>query len=495
MPKILVDLGKSGGGTANVKTIFGTDITGTGNVETLGSLSDNQKVSLGKIDFLGVSVTGLMLQDFEKYPFVFTAIANTNLGQYEDDRVGFVGFASVEDVDGGSFIPYGLIFDREDKDGSLVWGTNEFHFPTVTEPGSETLYLAVTTDASGIAVEANPSGSATEALSKVRIEDKVYSVGGGGGTEVVANPGSATEKLETIGIGGTNYIVSPKVYKLTTENVILTLLSSNKRINLNSQDADAIMSGEYDEILLDESVSLGSSPVSVNITFHRSFHAESGTDTEKFNAKTYISNVISDTTANEFSLYLPQVIIYAMGDGSTNYCFMYGNLLGINIGTESSANGENSVAIGKKSTAAGESSIAIGTSSTASNGINIALGFRASASSGSSIALGPNATASGNYSTALGYFAAAPIRNSISFDSTNPSSFPDRILILRDPSHLFFRNADNSDSIAEYSGYAGGKTLQDYLDEKASIPELPSDANNSTYVLKAINGVLQWIKE
>lgn len=53
----------------------------------------------------------------------------------------------------------------------------------------------------------------------------------------------------------------------------------------------------------------------------------------------------------------------------------------------------------------------------------------------------------------------------------------------------------NKDDGILYDEHSGKPLLKDCLDEKASIPELPSDANNSTYVLKAINGVLQWIKE
>ena len=58
-----------------------------------------------------------------------------------------------------------------------------------------------------IDVEANPSDSGTEDLTKLKVGNTVYDIpSGGGGTEVVANPsGTATDDLNTIKIGNTIY--------------------------------------------------------------------------------------------------------------------------------------------------------------------------------------------------------------------------------------------------------------------------------------------------
>ena len=57
----------------------------------------------------------------------------------------------------------------------------------------------------GTTVIANPSGSATDTLNKVQIDETIYSVEGGG-TEVIANPtGTPTENINTIEISDVIY--------------------------------------------------------------------------------------------------------------------------------------------------------------------------------------------------------------------------------------------------------------------------------------------------
>lgn len=55
-------------------------------------------------------------------------------------------------------------------------------------------------------MELNPSGDATQELSKLSLDGIIYSLGGSGGTEVVANPGGTpSQKLTTIKIDGVDY--------------------------------------------------------------------------------------------------------------------------------------------------------------------------------------------------------------------------------------------------------------------------------------------------
>lgn len=58
----------------------------------------------------------------------------------------------------------------------------------------------------GTAVEANPTGTATDTLSTILIDDTIYDIQGGGGTDVEANPsGEPTDTLLSVKIGNVIY--------------------------------------------------------------------------------------------------------------------------------------------------------------------------------------------------------------------------------------------------------------------------------------------------
>ena len=75
-------------------------------------------------------------------------------------------------------------------------------------------------DGGGTNVVANPSGTATDELEKIQVDDTIYSIPTG--TEVEANPsGSATDELEKIDIDGTIYgIPTAKINYSTDEQEI-----------------------------------------------------------------------------------------------------------------------------------------------------------------------------------------------------------------------------------------------------------------------------------
>lgn len=47
---------------------------------------------------------------------------------------------------------------------------------------------------------------------------------------------------------------------------------------------------------------------------------------------------------------------------------------------------------------------------------------------------------------------------------------------------------------ASYNDVSNNLTIE-YHEISTSIPSLPADASTSTYVLKAVNGTVQWVKE
>ena len=113
-------------------------------------------------------------------------------------------------------------------------GGFSFYFPKYTISGPSTTYFAITTDASGIAVEANPASEATESLSKVRIENKVYSVGGGSAPTTRSSTSRAIY-THTISIARSNISYAIKLFTDTdTEITSATALWSALDSSLNA---------------------------------------------------------------------------------------------------------------------------------------------------------------------------------------------------------------------------------------------------------------------
>ena len=209
-----------------------------------------------------------------------------------------------------------------------------------------------------------------------------------------------------------------------------------------------------------------------------------------------INKVAIDSGLKNIGTGTNSVIVTGSASSSADYAVALGNnakastMFSIALGNNVLASGSASTALGCSAEASGDNSTALGYNAGASGNEATALGNNVLASGDNSTALGRSAAAFADHSIALGCYARAYIDNSISFDTISPSSEDrDKTLILRDPSHLFFRNADNSDSITEYSGYSGGKTLQDYLDETtagidAAIPtDITGDAGANTISL------------
>ena len=112
-------------------------------------------------------------------------------------------------------------------------GEFTFNFPKLTDD-NHTAYFAITTDASGIAVEANPAAEATESLSKVRIENKVYSVGGGSAPTTRSSTSRAIY-THTISIARSNISYAIKLFTDTdTEITSATALWSALDSSLNA---------------------------------------------------------------------------------------------------------------------------------------------------------------------------------------------------------------------------------------------------------------------
>ena len=109
------------------------------------------------------------------------------------------------------------------------------YYPTIPPSELQTNhYFSLTTDASGIAVEANPATEATESLSKVRIENKVYSVGGGSAPTTRSSTSRAIY-THTISIAHSNISYAIKLFTDTdTEITSATALWSALDSSLNA---------------------------------------------------------------------------------------------------------------------------------------------------------------------------------------------------------------------------------------------------------------------
>lgn len=258
--------------------------------------------------------------------------------------------------------------------GGLLPDTASYDTPT----------LAITGQASGIAVEANPASEATESLSKVRIEDKVYSVGGGSApTNMVT-----TDTAQTITGVKTfeNGLIANKIGNNARGNGIAIGTNANSQVNTGIAIGQNAKTGFLGGIAIGQNASSGN------------------------NVGIIIGNYISTPSTNA----------------------------SIAIGTNQSG-GENSIGIGPTTYSIGENSIAIG----------------------------DIAYVSGENSIAIGYQSREQINNAVSFDSVDLS----RTLDLYDPTKIFFRNENINPEATSTSAYANGKTLKDYLDEKASLAD------------------------
>ena len=139
------------------------------------------------------------------------------------------------------------------------------------------------------------------------------------------------------------------------------------------------------------------------------------------------------------------------------------------IGYEANAHGAKTVAIGANANPQGNESISIGVSSKASGEKGVALGHDATASA-YSFAVGSGAAANGGYAVALGYGTTAA-RGSVA------------IGVHRDRTGYVAASATNSTSVAfayypnefwlgSYKDSTDARTLQSYLDERATTNDL-----------------------
>ena len=94
-------------------------------------------------------------------------------------------------------------------------------------------------DDKGTEVEANPSETATDTLTSIKIDDTVYSIeGGGGGTNVVANPaGTATATLNKLQVEETIYSVEGGGG--SADHITLTQAEYDALIQAGTVDPDA----------------------------------------------------------------------------------------------------------------------------------------------------------------------------------------------------------------------------------------------------------------
>lgn len=132
------------------------------------------------------------------------------------------------------------------------------------------------------------------------------------------------------------------------------------------------------------------------------------------------------------------------------------NSLRIVGATSTTPNGTNSTSVGYSSKSEGDGACAYGTSA-------IAKGEEA-------VAFGHSAGGLGEESVAVGHRSATSVPNVVSFDSPEVN----RIVWLKDPSNLFFRNEDLVWDKTTLDSFGSGKTFQDYLDEKADTASLPT---------------------
>lgn len=94
-------------------------------------------------------------------------------------------------------------------------------------------------DSGGTEVEANPSETATDTLTSIKVADTVYSVeGGGGGTNVVANPaGTATATLNKLQVEETIYSVEGGGG--SADHITLTQAEYDALVEAGTVDPDA----------------------------------------------------------------------------------------------------------------------------------------------------------------------------------------------------------------------------------------------------------------
>lgn len=123
----------------------------------------------------------------------------------------------------------------------------------------------VKTQAVAVNIEANPSGTPTETLTKLKIDNTIYGVDAGG-TEVEANPaGAATDTLTKLKVGNTVYgvetphlylhhiILKPSYAGFYAYEILLTIPSSSNTqmtpTNVATYLQQLIDSGNYQEHL------------------------------------------------------------------------------------------------------------------------------------------------------------------------------------------------------------------------------------------------------
>jgi len=137
------------------------------------------------------------------------------------------------------------------------------------------------------------------------------------------------------------------------------------------------------------------------------------------------------------------------------------------IGHNTTSNGDNSVAVGYASASRVYGGSAFGYNASAGGYRAVALGCDSNAIAAST-AVGGYSYANKDYAIALGNYAKSYIPYLFSVDGFNTSNTPvNRYMGLKSPDYLFFRNEDVNSSKNTLESYLNGKTLQDYLDEKA----------------------------
>lgn len=128
------------------------------------------------------------------------------------DKINGKGLSSNDYTNADKYIVSGVtsaLADKVDKVAGKGLSTNDYDNTAKGIVDGVTSALADKADKSEIIdVKANPTGTATTDLIKLKVGNDIYNIpsGGGGGTEVEANPsGTATDELEKIRIGQTIY--------------------------------------------------------------------------------------------------------------------------------------------------------------------------------------------------------------------------------------------------------------------------------------------------
>lgn len=158
--------------------------------------------------------------------------------------------------------------------------------------------------------------------------------------------------------------------------------------------------------------------------------------------------------------------VYSVGGGSAPTNMVTTDTAQTITGVKTFENGLIANKIGNNAQV-GNNSIAFGENANAAGGNSIALGFYSDARGTDSIALGAGADATGANSIAIGMGTTEGIANFVAFDSSSNA----KTLDLYDPTKIFFRNENINPEATSTSAYTNGKTLQDYLDEKASLAD------------------------